>query len=93
MKSPFYALALIVLAGFLPSCIGPTETNVPGAGYTEQDAYDRGYSDGSSDRLAGRAHNPHINDPETLPSAYRKQYLWGYAEGYKNPYSRSRGSK
>lgn len=93
MKSPFYALALVVLAGTLPSCIGPTEPNVPGAGYSERDAYDRGFSDGSSDRLAGRAYNPHINDSETLPSAYRKNYLWGYAEGYKNPYRHGGSSK
>lgn len=93
MKSPFYALTLLVLAGSLGSCIGPTFPNVPGAGYSESDAYDRGFSDGSSDRLGGRAHNPHINNPETLPSAYRKQYLWGYAEGYQNPYARGGSSK
>ena len=70
------------------------ESGVPGAGYTANDAYQRGWSDGSSDRAAGRAHNPHINeDSSNLPSAFRNQYIWGYTEGYRGTSGGIRGSK
>ena len=82
-----FALALIAVSGSLSSCITLTDPDTPMAGYNEKQVYNRGFSDGSTDRLSGRAHNPHINEPVTLSSAYRKQYLWGYVEGYKNPYA------
>jgi hypothetical protein len=94
MKAPLLAIVTVGLA------LGATVSCHPGyshhaAGYDQRDAYNRGHADGSSDRLSGRDHNPHINeDSETLPSAYRNDYIWGYVEGYKNPYVRvSAGSK
>lgn len=58
-----------------------------GHGYQPLDAYNRGYRDGSLDRSRGRTHNPHINDPSTLHSAHRKDYVLGYCEGYRATYS------
>ena len=81
-----FALTLIAIAGSLSSCIGYTDPDTPMAGYTEKQVYNRGFSDGSSDCLGGKAHNPWVNEPITLSSQHRKQYLWGYVEGYKNPY-------
>lgn len=82
MKSPFYALAVLALALGASSCANNTELT-PGAGYSARDSYYRGFNDGRLDRARGLTHNPHINDPDTLPSAYRKEYLWGYCEGYE----------
>lgn len=95
MSSPFYALISLILAVGTISCQNAnTNTELtPGAGYSKRDAYNRGHSDGSSDRRGARASNPHIQSDADLPSAYRLQYMWGYNEGYKNPYSRSSGSK
>lgn len=85
MKSPVITLITLGMAFGAISC-SETVTDHPAAGYGHSQAYKRGYDDGSSDRLAGRAHNPHINeDSETLPSAYRNDYVWGYNHGYKNP--------
>lgn len=94
MKSPFYALSALILATALPSCLSGTQYGVPGAGYTANDAYQRGYRDGSGDRASGRAHNPHINeDSSNLPAAFRKEYVWGYTEGYRGTGSGIAGSK
>jgi|GEM_PF-6932529 len=82
MKSPFYALAVLALALGASSCGYYAELQ-PGAGYDARDAYYRGVQDGRLDRSRGLTHNPHINDPDTLPSAYRKEYIWGYCEGYE----------
>ncbi|GAA5484827.1 hypothetical protein [Haloferula sargassicola] len=88
MKASLLVLVAVLTALGLNSCrpFFRTEIGVPGAGYTRDEAYNRGYADGSADRLAGRSHNPHINeDSTTLPSAHRKNYIWGYTEGYRSP--------
>ncbi|MBB5352533.1 hypothetical protein HNR46_002779 [Haloferula luteola] len=94
----FSSAGLLVIGALAFSSCQPffrTEVGAPAAGYDESDAYRRGFEDGSGDRLAGRAHNPHINeDSATLPSAHRKNYLWGYTDGYGNPSgARVMGSK
>lgn len=91
MKSPQYAIMACLLALFAASCT--TAELIPGAGYSARDAFYRGYDDGRSDRVRGLAHNPHINeDSMTLPSAHRLEYTWGYTEGFRYPYARSRYS-
>ena len=85
MKASIYAFTLALLAGVFSSCIGYTEDQPPMMGFNQREVYNRGFADGSSDRISGRAHNPHINDAEDLSSAYRKHYIWGYTEGYKDP--------
>ena len=85
MNSPFYALISLILTLGATSCQNTTSELTPGAGYSNRDSYNRGFSDGSSDRTRGRAHKPHIQDDPNLPSAYRIDYMWGYNEGYKNP--------
>ena len=90
MKSATITLITLGMAFGAISCT--TDTNNPASGYTKTDAYHRGYSDGQSDRRSGRAHNPQINEgSETLPSAHRNNYVWGYNAGYKD--SSVRGSK
>ena len=84
MKAPLHALVLMLLAGAFSSCIGYTDVSPPMKGYTQKEVYNRGFADGASDGRAGHAHNPHINDSITLSSAYRKNYIWGYTEGYQN---------
>ena len=92
MKSPLLTLITLGMAFGAISC-SDVITDHPAAGYTETDAYKRGYDDGSNDRSAGRAHNPHINeDSEDLPSAHRNNYIWGYNAGYKGS-GRISGSK
>ncbi len=89
MKASTFLLLPVLLVTVLGSCrpFFRTEVGVPGAGYTKNEAYDRGFADGRGDRLAGRAHNPHINeDSSTLPSAHRRDYIWGYTEGYRSPH-------
>ncbi|MFM2243179.1 MAG: hypothetical protein RLZ97_2034 [Verrucomicrobiota bacterium] len=94
MKSPFYACGAVILALVCSSCLSGTQYGVPGAGYTANDSYQRGYQDGSSDRARGRAHNPHINESSSdLPSAFRKEYIWGYTEGYRGIRGGLHGSK
>lgn len=93
MKSPFYALALGILAFGAVSCMSPTEKVYVASGYDEKDAYALGFRHGSNDRLAGKAHNPHINDFDDVPGAFRKDYTWGYIKGFENPYGGRRGSK
>lgn len=93
MKTPFYALAVAIFALGAVSCIGTTEKVYTASGYDEHDAYNLGYRHGSSDRLAGKAHNPHINDPHEVPASFRKDYMWGYTAGYKNPGGSVSGSK
>ncbi len=86
MNSPLRILSALTLAIAAPSCshMFRTDYGVPGAGYDDRAAYNQGFSDGSGDRSAGRAHNPHINeDSATLPAAYRKEYVWGYIDGYR----------
>ena len=83
MKSPLLTLLTLTMAFGAISCSDTIYDN-PAAGYTESDAYKRGYEDGCNDRCAGRSHNPHINeDSPTLPSAHRNHYVWGYNAGYK----------
>lgn len=83
MKSAILTLFTLGVCFGAISC--STIYDHPGAGYTKSDAYQRGYNDGQSDRRSGRAHNPHINeDSETLPSAHRKDYIWGYNAGFKD---------
>lgn len=85
MKAPVFILITLGLAFGAISC-SDVITDHPAAGYTETDAYKRGYNDGSSDRSAGKAHNPHINEgSEDLPAAHRNHYIWGYNAGYKSP--------
>lgn len=92
MRSPLLTLITLGMAFGAISC-SDVITDHPAAGYTETDAYKRGYDDGSNDRSAGKAHNPHINeDSETLPSAHRNNYIWGYNAGYKGS-GRISGSK
>ncbi|MGB6220623.1 hypothetical protein [Haloferula sp.] len=83
MKSAILTLFTLGLAFGAVSCSETVYGN-PAAGYTETDAYKRGYNDGCNDRKSGNTANPHINeDSETLPSAYRNNYIWGYNAGYK----------
>ncbi len=92
MRSPIITLITLGMAFGAISC-SDVITDHPAAGYTETDAYKRGYDDGSSDRSAGKAHNPHINeDSEALPSAHRNNYIWGYNAGYSGS-GRISGSK
>lgn len=92
MRSPLLTLITLGMAFGAISCSDVITSN-PAAGYTESDAYKRGYNDGCNDRLAGKSHNPHINeDSPTLPSAHRNHYIWGYNAGYKCT-SRGGGSK
>lgn len=93
MKSPFYALAAGILALGTLSCMTYTEKVYTASGYDARDAYNLGYRHGSADRLAGKAHNPHINDPHEVPADFRKDYIWGYTAGYENPYGGVSGSK
>lgn len=90
MKTPFYALVAAIFALGSISCETYTENAYPASGYNERDAYNLGFRDGSADRAAGKAHNPHINDPQETPAAFRKDYLWGYTEGYKKGYRSSK---
>jgi hypothetical protein len=83
MKSAILALFTLGMAFGAVSC-SDVITDNPASGYTETDAYKRGYDDGCNDRRSGNTHNPHINeDSETLPSAHRNNYIWGYNAGYK----------
>ncbi len=93
MKSPFYALAAGILALGTFSCMTYTEKVYTASGYDARDAYDLGFRDGSADRAAGKAHNPHINEPHETPAAYRQDYIWGYTKGYESPYAGVSGSK
>lgn len=89
MRAFSFLLVPVISLLALSSCQNffRTEVGAPGAGYTESDAYKRGFADGRADGLAGRAHNPHINeDSSTLPSFFRNNYIWGYTDGYRNPY-------
>ena len=45
------------------------------------------------DRLHGLAYDPHINEDRTLPRAHRKDYLWGYVDGFRNSGSYYVGGK
>ena len=91
MKSPQYAILALILAAFSASCGTHSVGLIPGAGYSPNDAYHRGYDDGSLDRRRGLTHNPHINeDSSTLPTAHRLEYTWGYLEGYRMPNARYR---
>ena len=72
-----------LLAFAAPSC-SYTAEGYQAAGYTSHDAYHRGLTDGSGDRLHGLAYDPHINEDRTLPRAHRKDYLWGYVDGFRN---------
>lgn len=83
MKSPFYALTAVILAFGAVSCMTYTEKVYTASGFDARDAYNLGCRDGSTDRVAGKAHNPHINDPFAVPAAYRQQYIWGYTHGYQ----------
>ena len=75
---------MTLLAASLTSCkLGYTDLKPPMRGFTPHEVYVRGYNHGRTDSATGRPYNPHINDSENLSSAYRKDYLWGYAEGYK----------
>ncbi len=82
------ALALGSMACHSPQPVGL----IPGAGYSPRDSYERGFGDGSIDRISMKTHNPHINQSDTLPSAHRLEYVWGYNEGYKSPYLATRRS-
>ena len=93
MKSSFYALSALVLALGSVSCMTYTEKVYTASGYDARDSYRLGYRHGSEDRLAGKSHNPHINDPQEVPASYRKDYIWGYTAGYENPCSGVSGSK
>lgn len=85
MKALFYALAATFVAFGTFSCQTYTEKAYTASGFNGRDAYDLGFQDGCSDRAAGKAHNPHINDPHETPASFRKDYMWGYTEGYRNP--------
>lgn len=90
MKTPFHALVAAVFALGGISCKTYTENAYVASGYDARDAYKLGFRDGSADRAAGKAHNPHINEPHQTPAAFRKDYLWGYTEGYKQGYGGSK---
>ena len=90
MKTPFYALVAVIFALSAVSCMTYTEKVYTASGYDARDAYNLGFRDGSSDRAAGKAHNPHINQPHETPAAFRKDYIWGYTEGYKQGYAGSK---
>ncbi len=74
----------LILACAAPSC-SHYVTGYQAAGYSPRDAYYRGHVDGSGDRLRGLSYDPHINEDRTLPQAHRKDYLWGYVDGFRNP--------
>ncbi|BCX47381.1 hypothetical protein HAHE_12890 [Haloferula helveola] len=90
MKLPFYALAAVLLAFTTQSCMTYTEKVYTASGYDARDSYNLGYKHGSADRVAGRAHNPHINMPFETPAAYRQDYIWGYTQGYRAQVSGSK---
>lgn len=82
----------LILAFSAPSC-SYVATGYQAAGYAPQDAYRRGYVDGSGDKIYGRSYDPHINEDRTLPRAHRNDYLWGYVDGFRNPDDYYAGSK
>lgn len=76
----------VILAFAAPSCSHmSTGRGYQAAGYSPRDAYYRGYTDGSGDKLHGEAYDPHINENRTLPRAHRNDYLWGYVDGFRHP--------
>lgn len=81
----FAAVSLVGFSSCQPNDVGL----IPGAGYSPRDSYMRGFGDGSSDQRAGKTHNPHISRSDTLPSAHRNEYVWGYNEGYKSPFGQT----
>ena len=82
----------LLMAFAAPSC-SYVATGYQAAGYAPQDAYRRGYVDGSGDKVYGRAYDPHINEDRTLPRAHRNDYIWGYIDGFRNPNGYFEGSK
>lgn len=81
-----------LILAFATSC-SYVATGYQAAGYAPQDAYRRGYVDGSGDKIYGRAYDPHINEDRTLPRAHRNDYVWGYIDGFRNPDGYYSGSK
>ena len=74
----------MILAFAAPSC-SYTATGYQAAGYSPHDAYHRGHTDGSGDKLHGLAYDPHINVDRSLPRAHRNDYIWGYIDGFRRP--------
>jgi hypothetical protein len=84
----------MILAAFLVSCGGQIRPHVPGAGYSDRDAYRLGFSDGARDESVPLPYNPRIDEPHRVPSAHRNDYLRGYSEGFRDPHKfRPLGSK
>ncbi|MCW1885277.1 hypothetical protein OKA04_11100 [Luteolibacter flavescens] len=75
----------VILAVAGSSCSSTYAPGYQAAGYSPRDAYYRGHVDGSGDRLHGKAYDPHINEDRTLPGAFRKDYVWGYNDGFRKP--------
>ena len=82
----------LILAFAAPSC-SYTAPGYQAAGYSPHDAYYRGVTDGSGDRLYGLAYDPHISEDRTLPRAHRNDYIWGYIDGFRKPGGWYSGSK
>lgn len=93
MSSPTLLIGALALSLGLASCTYDHTAPTAYTGNSGRQAYDQGYTHGSMDRVRGLAHNPHINDPDEVPASFRKEYIWGYTEGFQGDPSRSGGSK
>lgn len=82
----------MILAFAAPSC-SYSAAGYQAAGYSPNDAYRRGYTDGNGDRYQGHTYDPHINEDRTLPRAHRNDYIWGYIDGFRGSGTRYGGSK
>ena len=82
MSSPARLLLAATLGLFVASCQTP-HSPTDYTNYSERNAYDLGYEHCVMDRRKGLTHDPHINDSIEVPSAHRRDYVWGYTEGYR----------
>jgi len=82
MSSPVRLLLAASLGLLSVSCMtepSPTDYTT----YSPRDAYDLGYKHGVTDRRRAVSFDPHFNDSIEVPAAHRKDYVWGYTEGYR----------
>lgn len=83
MNSSALLFGAALLAFGSTACVYTDPAPTAYTDHSPRAAYDQGYAHGQLDRRRGLTHDPHINNPDTVPSAFRKQYVWGYTEGYQ----------